>query len=245
MFVFAHLRKCAGTSVVKAVIKAGVKVPPKHCNAHPAGDDGHALPGMAEMDKGKIADIFSSLAEAGTDFVALEWDFPRFEKFPDRDDLRFFAIFRDPVQRLYSNYTFDVTNGYTRSRSLSEYMLEPGIWAHENYYTRFFAGMKSFEAVTAEHEAYVAEVVTRRFKFAFFEDDLLAFVKQEVGVPVRVLPKSNRTSSLRKRLMRLRTQLSDEEIHALRALNAADYRLMDALKAHREAPADDRRLRAG
>ena len=128
MLVFAHLRKCAGTSVVEAAERAGVVLPPDHVNGHLPGAEGHALAGLSRLSPAQLDGILRPLAQGGVQFLAIEWDFPAFDRFPTDLDLRFFTIFRDPVERALSNYAYDVAMGYSRARNLREWMEHPGIW---------------------------------------------------------------------------------------------------------------------
>src|SRR5271167_2538550 len=104
MFVFAHLRKCAGTSVVRAAERSGLRLPAGHVNGHPVSSPGQALGGLAKMTGAELDGLLRPMAEAGVEFVAVEWDFPRFEQFPEDLGLRFFTIFCDPVERLFVKF---------------------------------------------------------------------------------------------------------------------------------------------
>jgi hypothetical protein len=236
MFVFAHLHKCAGTSVVKAAESAGVLLPPGHVNGHPPGEGGHALAGLSRMSPVRVDGVLRPLARSGVQLVALEWDFPAFNKFPTDLDLQFFTIFRDPVERVLSNYAFDVTMTPSRARNLREWMEHPVIWTQPNYYCRFFSGLVFRQAVKPSHVDKVAETLAAHFKVAFFGDDLLHFLAHDVGLPISSLPKANKVSAWRKVLNRSRLRISPGERAQLREMNALDYQLYNTLLHRRKAP---------
>jgi hypothetical protein len=229
VFIFAHLRKCAGSSVVRSAIEAGLVLPSNHLNGHPAGPDGHALPGMAGMTGFQIETLIRSERDAGVGFMAIEWDFPRMELLPTSLELKLFTIFRDPVERFVSGFSHDLISGYTEARTWSRYLGSAGIWTAPNYYTRFFSALKATDAVGSGDCQYAAEAVASRCRFAFVGDDLRAFLI-DVGLPIRQLRHDNRTSRVGKLLHRSRLSIGDADMKKLRDANALDYRLIELLR---------------
>ena len=236
MFVFAHLHKCAGTSVVREARRAGMVLPVGHQNGHLRDSAGHALGGMSRMSTAELDGLLRSLVQRGVQFLAIEWDFPLLEKFPKDLDLRFFTIFRDPVERILSNYAYDVTMGFSPARSLREWMELPEIWARPNYDCRFFSELRVEDVVEPSHVDYVAGTLSTHFKVAFTGDHLLDFLRNDVGLPFVELPRDNKVSAWRKGLKWSRLRLSPAERAQLREMNALDYQLCDRLLARRAAP---------
>jgi hypothetical protein len=177
--------------------------------------------------------------------LAIEWDFPRFEKFPTGLDLRFFTIFRDPVERVLSNYAYDVTVHRHPARNLREWMEQPLIWARPNYYCRFFAGLRARHVVEPSHVDYVAATLSAHVKVAFVGDDLLDFLVADVGLPIRSLAKENAVSPWKKLLKRSRLRISASERAELREINALDYTLCNRLLNRRQGSMAQPRSRGG
>ena len=219
-------------------------LPSNHLNGHPAGPDGHALSGMARMTRSQIETLIRSEREAGVGFMAIEWDFPRMELFPTALGLRFFTIFRDPVERFASGFSHDLVSGYTEARTWRLYLGSAGIWTAPNYYTRFFSALRSTDAVCVADCEYAAEAVASRCRYAFLGDDLKAFLI-DVGLPIRRLPHDNRTSRLGKLLHRPSLSISDTDMKKLRAANALDYRLIDLLRERPRREIRSDRARSG
>jgi hypothetical protein len=235
MLVFAHLRKCAGTSVDIAAEQAGTVLPPGHLNGHLPNEQGHALAGMSGMSTSELGDLLRPLVASGVQMLAIEWDFPRIEKFPADLDLNFFTIFRDPVDRLISNYAFDVLFAGIPMTSLWEWMERDDIWAQPNYYTRFYSGLRPTDAVARSDVDYVVDVLTSRFKMAFFGDDLQRFLARDVGLPITSLGRLNQTSGWPNFWKRRSLRVSFSDRRRLRAMNGLDYELCDRLRRWRSA----------
>lgn len=240
MFVFAHLRKCAGTAVVRAADRAGLRLPAGHVNGHPAGVPGHALGGLAKMTRAELDGLVRPMAEAGVEFVAIEWDFPRFEQFPEDLGLRFFTILRDPVERLWSNFTYDIANNYVSRRNIYQYLDHGVIWRSANYFTRFFAGLQSSDEVEESDVNYAYEILTTRFQYAFVGDNLLKFLSRDVGLPISNIKQENKTSRLARMRLRRDFGVSSVDTDYLRLINALDYQLFDKLKARLNSRAGER-----
>jgi hypothetical protein len=231
VFVFAHLRKCAGTSVIRAARDSGMILPAGHRNGHPAGPDGKPLVDLAHMSEVDIGAMMKGHAEAGVELLAIEWDFPRIEKFPKTLGLEFFTIFRDPVERLISNYRYDFIRKYTSARSLKEYIGSSGIWSRHNYFVRYFCALLQDETIERSHVDHAIERVRSNFRFAFFDQDIESFLRDEVGLPIGRLGHKNRTSVIGQIINLPRFFVSPAELRELQELNAPDYRLYDALRS--------------
>jgi len=228
MLIFAHLHKCAGTSVVQSVIRSGMKLPLRHANGHPADIDGRVIGGMNSASVADLHAYFKYLAADGVEFVALEWDFPLIEHFPSDINLSFFTIFRDPTERFISNYIYDVVSGYTSCINIEDYLGSSGIFTQANYYTKFFAGLGRDEQVNQRHVQYVAKTIKSKFRYTFLGQDIQKFLREEVGIPNIKFGHDNKTHYMEHAVSQNLTK-SLGFISSLRSINDLDYQLLELL----------------
>lgn len=209
-------------------------LPPAHKNGHLLNAQGHAVAGMARFSRAKIDKLLRPLVQSGVELLAIEWDFPRLEKFPKDLGLRYFTIFRDPVERLLSNFAYDVVVSGSSAKNVHEWMEIPEIWAQPNYYTRFFSGLRTTDDIKPSDVEHIADILSAQFKIGFFGDDLFHFLSHDVGLPIGSFPRVNKTSMWRKLVNRSRLRISPDDRAQLQKLNAHDYRLYRMLLNRRE-----------
>lgn len=182
MIVFAHLHKAAGTSVVNAAIRSGLRLPENHENGHPLDEMADRIQ-LNAMQKEDIHSLFVSLQEQEVEFVAFEWGFPRFESFADIEGLRFLTVLRDPVDRAISNYRMDVLYKYAGKAvfGFDSYTREQAVYTASNYYIRFFCDLDYSSPVTIEHYKYTKTVLRDHFQTVVLGRDSLADSLCELG----------------------------------------------------------------
>ena len=173
---FQHFHKAGGSSFVTAARESGRKLFMPNRNGNPVADDGNYLPLWAWKES-ELRAWLQLQAGSGVNFIACEWGFP-----PDllairSSDLYLFTIVRHPVERLLSNFYYDVLNGYTHVRDIDAYMeLDPD-YTKPDYYTRLLTGYSGKEA-TRE-----AAAILRQFDTVAVLEAPASFKPMEAMVP--------------------------------------------------------------
>jgi hypothetical protein len=136
VIIYLHMHKCAGTSVIRSALASGLRLPAVHKNGNLLAGDGSPL-----KYRGMVRDDLVALLEqqigAGVEFMAMEWDFPRWAMFEDRTDLRFFTTLREPLARAISNFKMDKVAGWIdRDISFTHYINGDALYRSDNYYVK-------------------------------------------------------------------------------------------------------------
>lgn len=175
MLVFLHLHKAAGTTVVRAAIESGLKLPKNHANGHPTDSEGNRVM-LDAMKQEELESFFGKLRDDSVEFLAIEWGFPRIERLDSVPGLQFATVLRDPVDRAISNYRMDMVYQYSGDRvfGFDTYTKEPGIYCADNYYLRFFCDLDHSIEVEQEHFDYAKNVLADRIDTVVLEVDGLA-----------------------------------------------------------------------
>ncbi len=190
-YVFLHMHRAGGSAIIRAALEAGLKFPLHHQHGHLGYNDG-----LPVYFTGKdAAQVHADLAPAITEeaeFFSLEWDFPRFEFFPQSVHWRFFTVLRNPLLRAMSNYRMDKINGWIpRELSFSEFMDGAALYRASNYYTKKLCSLWPLDEISNDHYEY-AESVLRRFSAVFIIEDADLHRKvSEFGIPFTSTPINN------------------------------------------------------
>lgn len=137
---FQHFHKAAGTSVIELARRNGEHLYPRHANGNPLGDDGQPL-ALWQLDPAGLTAFVDDCQGQGVSFVATEWGVPHLETLAADPRVVLVTCLRRPLQRLVSNYYYDVYGGYTAARRLEAYPdSSPTPFCRHNYYCRLLAG---------------------------------------------------------------------------------------------------------
>jgi len=189
---FHHFHKCAGTSVINWLQH---KNKPKfaNINGNPVDGKGVAYPLHILNAEQFICFVENSL---NSDWFAYEWGIPRLEAIKDRFYLC--TVFREPRERMRSNYSFDYTNAAVRI-PLSEYVSNTGVpfW-YENFY---YEQLSSYAGRSLSSEEMVV-VVKELFDEVWVVREGVATMLWGDGLLDQALSKSVRSNVTRSRFRR-------------------------------------------
>lgn len=231
MYVFAHLHKCAGTSIIEAAKRAGLNLPPGNLNGNPVDDNGVEIDWFSKMSREELGKYLWAHNQAGTDLLAWEWDFPLFINLPSFVDLTFFTIFRDPIDRIVSNMKMDAANGYGAPVfGVRSFLDGSQLFRSSNYYTRFFCGAYTGKDLSYEHVEYAFGGIMKWVRYCFIDDDIGQFTAS-IGLPFDEVPFCNRIEDAipYQEYAGARFKLSTDEIQFLYRENCLDYTLLRLL----------------
>ena len=160
-WIFLHMHKCAGTYVVHSAIKSGFTLPQGHQNGNLHDEVGQPVR-YGDMSPDELRSFFANQRAKGTDFLAMEWDFPRLHDFPADMGLRFFTALRDPLSRAISNYRMDKIFGWCDpALSFREYMDGSALYRCDNYYTRKLCNAGLFRQIGRDDFAFACSVLNK------------------------------------------------------------------------------------
>jgi hypothetical protein len=145
---FQHFHKAGGSSFIKAAREAGRTLYSPNKNGNPVTEEGSYIP-IWNWGGFELGDWLQAQASRGIDFIACEWGFPADLISIESIELYKFTIIRHPVERLLSNFYYDVLNGYTHVEDIEEYMALDPDYTKPDYYTRLLTGY-SGERATRE-----------------------------------------------------------------------------------------------
>ena len=77
--------------------------------------------------------------EKGVTFVACEWGGPDYQTLANDGRVTLLTCFRQPINRLISNYIYDHYWMWTKATSYEEYLKEGHLHSSPEYYTKIFA----------------------------------------------------------------------------------------------------------
>ncbi len=107
MLAFFHFHKCAGSTIVDAAAKSGLKLPPQHRNGNPLNDYGLRIE-WSKIDESECEEILCRFRDQGIDLVAFEHDIPPWAVLDRVAGLRFLTVLREPQSRAFSNYKYSL-----------------------------------------------------------------------------------------------------------------------------------------
>jgi len=137
---FQHFHKAAGTSIIELARRNGERFYPRHENGNPVGGDGRPL-ALWRLPAAALSAFVDDCQRQGVSFVATEWGVPALETLADDPRVVLVTCLRHPLQRLISNYYYDLYGGYTAARRLDAYPdSSREAFCRHNYYCRMLAG---------------------------------------------------------------------------------------------------------
>jgi hypothetical protein len=242
MFVFIHLHKCAGTSVVDAVAATGLRLPDKHANGNPY-DGGIIVDYFSKMTPAQFMQFMKRMKREGVEFFAMEWDMPQLQIVRQAHEelgANFFTILRDPLDRAISNMRMDAGFGWgTPFTDLDSYFDSSATYRSANYYTKFLSGNAYKQEATLSDLTNALGVMGTLIKYSFVGENLLQFLNGEVRLPIAALGNANAFKD-KKNVAdvrgRVRLEPSPEEHVNFRLRNVLDYTLYDILRRRLASP---------
>jgi hypothetical protein len=151
--IFFHCHKAGGTTVVDAAKRSGFKLPQSHANGNPLDAEGKLI-NWSRLSDEETLQTFSSLYDEGVNFFCFEFSVPKWSLLSAIENLHFITVLREPLARSYSNFKMDILNRYIDPVKISEfskYTNGDNLVQSNNFYTRFFSGLKCWEPVNENH----------------------------------------------------------------------------------------------
>lgn len=162
MIVFLHMHKAAGSSIIRSAAASGLRLPAVHQNGNLLNPDGSPIK-YRRVDRDGLHALLDRQIADGVDFMAMEWDFPRWDWLAERDDLTWFTVLRDPLDRAISNFRMDkVAEWIPRERRFDDYVNGDALYCSENYYIKIINQLWPLDTATEAHLAR-AETILRHF----------------------------------------------------------------------------------
>jgi hypothetical protein len=149
---FQHFHKAAGTSVIELARRNGERFHPRHDNGNRLGEDGRPLP-LWRLGPAELAAFVDDCQRGKVSFVATEWGEPALETLAADPRVVLVSCLREPLQRMVSNFYYDLYGGFTPVRCLEAY--PDSSWApfcRHNYYCRMLAGKAEDADEVAEED---------------------------------------------------------------------------------------------
>jgi hypothetical protein len=88
-----------------------------------------------------LTKFFDKLKSNNVQFIATEWQFYQPKIYPIlKNKTIILCIFRDPFQRILSNFNYDVLFKFTKKKSLRSYIDSGDTYCQTNYYTKIMSG---------------------------------------------------------------------------------------------------------
>lgn len=201
LYVFLHMHKCAGSYVVKNAQAAGFVLPEGHHNGNLHGKDGRPIK-YAAMSPGDLRGVLLEQVSKGTNFIAMEWDFPRLETFPQDLDIVFLTVLRDPLSRAISNYRMDKINGWCdREIRFLEYIDHSALYRSNNYFVRMLCNAGISREVGVPDLDYACSVLEKFRMVAVLEQNDLPERLERIGIDCKDRSPANTLSSKEKRFL--------------------------------------------
>jgi len=195
--IFLHNHKCAGSTVVSSAQACGFSLPEGHKNGNLMNGDGRFVM-YARMTKERLRTTLQDQVDAGVNFLAMEWDFPAFEKFPSDMPIRFVTVLRNPLVRAISNWKNDKVNRRcAEDVSFASFMDGSATFRSHNYFVRMLASLSAKDEVTLEHFNYAVSVL-KKFDAVVPLDSSGRTLKQLSAVGITVKPEHHKNRFARK-----------------------------------------------
>ena len=227
MILYLHMHKCAGTSVVRAAAASGLRLPAQHQNGNLIAADDRPIKyrGMPSAD---LAALLDRQSDAGVQFMAMEWDFPRPEQFAGTRALRTFTSLRDPLARAISNFRMDKVAGHIDPAvRFGDYINGDALYCSDNYYVKMLCQLWPKDHATPADLAFAMDVLASFEAVIVIEQANMPQVLARFGIT----PEATRHNAFHADPAHYpsgddpRLWISDREIRDFIARNTLDYAL--------------------
>lgn len=225
MIIYLHMHKCAGTSVVRAAQASGLRLPAVHRNGNLLNDEDKPLKYRRVAREDFVALIRRQIDQP-VDFMAMEFDFPRWEMFEGLPPLRFFTTLRDPLARAISNFRMDKVAGWIdREVSFTDYINGDALYCSDNYYVKMLCQLWPKDTASAADLDYAMAVLARFEGVIVVEQGNMAEVLGRFGItpPERRFNTFDTDAARDSGLTEAQLSVSQAEIRDFIARNALDY----------------------
>ena len=136
---FVHCHKCAGTSLIKAMVKSGYRVFPKSINGNPCDDNGEPID-FSKFSPTELYDFIDLALQDNISLICSEFTHPSFDLLLTREDVMVITVIRNPISRLVSNWAFDYVMGYKSSCfDLKAYVSQRYAWCSPSFFVDTFS----------------------------------------------------------------------------------------------------------
>lgn len=227
MILYLHMHKCAGTSVVRAAQASGLRLPQRHHNGNLIGADERPIK-YRRVARPELVALLQQQIDQGVQFMAMEWDFPRWEMFDGLGPLRFFTSLRDPLARAISNFRMDKVAGWIdRDVAFADYINGDALYCSDNYYVKILCQLWPKDVATAADRDYAMAVLARFEAVIVVEQGNMANVLARFGIapPDRRFNVFEAETARNGGLSERQLAVSQREIRDFIARNALDYEI--------------------
>tara|TARA_R110001599_G_scaffold2925_1_gene16439 strand:- start:13689 stop:14399 length:711 start_codon:yes stop_codon:yes gene_type:complete len=131
MIYFHHFHKSAGSAAVKH-LSSKLTLPDNHVNGNMIDQNNHCIE-FWNYDKNRLNSFLETFLASGNTLLIAEWGIPNLELIKSYG-FKTITIIREPKERLWSNYCFDVSNKNYYG-SLYNYIRNPVVpYSRRDYY---------------------------------------------------------------------------------------------------------------
>lgn len=185
MLFFFHCHKAAGSTVVDAAQRSGIRLPQTHRNGNLLDAEGKVLRWSALSTEEALERIATERAQ-GTEMLCFEFDYPDWTALRSIPGTQWFTVLRDPMARAFSNYRMDVLAGFVKQGQVlgfDSYMNGASLFRADNYYVRFFSGRfgPGRDPVSRDHLALALRRLEELDAVAILEQGTLAETLSPLG----------------------------------------------------------------
>lgn len=136
---FIHCHKCAGSSLVNLLITSGYIPYPYNINGNPTDSSGRLLD-FSSFDKKQLDVFIDQAIDSGVSLICSEFSHPSIKDLGERGDIVVATIIRNPVSRIWSNWSFDYLMSYRSSQiSIGKWLQQDFSWCSPSYFVDTFS----------------------------------------------------------------------------------------------------------
>ena len=240
MYIFLHMHKCAGSTVVRKARQAKLKLAANHRNGNLVRADGKNVR-YNRMSENALHALLHQVNDAGVQFFAIEWDFPKVEYFDCGVPVELFTVMRDPFARAVSNYRFAKLSGAVHKDVVFQQLMN---WSYtkagalarsSNYYTRKLSAAGSLDRLDEASVERALAVLDRFRSVIILERDNLDAELALIGIEAEVKPAKETASLVRHGVTDKDLLVSDSDRAWFEAENPLDYALFNTLRQRDKA----------